>query len=339
MTLESIVLNRRITTTLMLALVASLLLVVTPRAHAANACTDFAVIDNAPVFQYPSKSSFRSFWNRLLARLEPFHMAHDLIVAEGEPSVMVGKFDYDAYWHKDLEYEDVNVYIHGTDLTQWYYLGRYRTNWDGKIYAHIPPLPEGQYQVRMVVRGDLSETTGYVTVIRQGARAVVFDIDETLTISDFEQIGDYTGLSTAQARGGAAELVQHYVSQGYHPIFVTGRTYWYARGTRQWLADYLGVPHFTLRHSKSNRTGIFRVAEYKTAELEGFIDSGVDILRAYGNASTDIEAYQNVGIANEDIYIVGRNAGNDGSQPISEGHFWNHLYEVAYPDTPHSGCQ
>ncbi len=157
-------------------------------------------------------------------------------------------------------------------------------------------------------------------------------------MSDFEQIEDYLGLSPAQARGGATELVQEYVDQGYHPIFLTGRTYWYAKDTRQWLGEYLGVPHFTLRHSMSNRTGIFRVAEYKTNELDRFIDNGVDFFRAYGNASTDIEAYQAAGFADEDIYIVGRNAGDGGTQPIDEEHFWDHLYDLVYPETPHSGC-
>ncbi len=305
---------------------------------AANACTDYDAIDYAPAFTYPSKTGFRYFWNRWLAADTPYHMGHDQIVAEGQGTTVVGKFDYGAVFHKDLEHEYVNAYLTGTGMSGWQSLGRYKTNSDGKIFVSVPALSEGQYQVKMVVRGDLSETTAYVTVVKPGAKAVLFDIDETLTADDLEQILDYTGIEVADARGGAGELVRHYVAQGYHPIFVTGRSYWYAKGSRAWLANHLGVPDFTLRTTMSNGTGLFHVADYKAAEILNFMLNGVEIFRAYGNATTDIEAYETAGISKSHTYIVGDNAGANGTQAIASGDYWNHLYNVAYPDTPHSGC-
>lgn len=303
-----------------------------------NSCTDYSAIDYAPTLNYPSRSGFRYFWNNWLAKDTPFHMGHDQIVQEGQGTTVIGKFDYGPVFHKDLEYEYVNAYLYGTGMNDWQSLGRYKTNSDGKIMVSVPALTEGQYQVKMVVRGDLSETTAYVTVVKPGAKAVIFDIDETLTASDLEQILDYTGIEAADARGGASELVNHYIARGYHPIFVTGRSYWYAKGSRNWLSNYLGVPDFTLRTTMSNETGLFNVAEYKAAALSNFKAQGIDIFRAYGNASTDIEAYEAAGIPKSDTYIVGKNAGASGTQAISNGHYWDHLNEVAYPNTPHSGC-
>jgi len=305
---------------------------------AENSCTDYSAIDNAPSFSYPSRSGFRYFWNRWLSKDTPYHMGHDQIVQEGQGTTVVGKFDYGAVLHKDLEYEYVNAYLYGTGMDSWQSLGRFKTNSDGKINVAVPSLPEGQYQVKMVVRGDLSEATAYVTVIKSGAKAVIFDIDETLTASDLEQILDYTGIEVADARGGASDLVNHYISQGYHPIFVTGRSYWYAKGSRSWLANHLDVPDFTLRTTMSNETGLFNVADYKAEALLKFKAQGIEIIRAYGNATTDIEAYEAAGIPKAETYIVGKNAGANGTQAIADGNYWDHLYEVVYPDTPHSGC-
>ncbi|GAA3928048.1 LNS2 domain-containing protein [Litoribacillus peritrichatus] len=305
--------------------------------HAAVQCTDFDSVNNAPYFHAPDKQGFRFFWNKWLSEDIPFHMGHDTIIGEGQTATVTGKFDYGAVAHKDLEYEYVKAYVYGSGMDDWQYVGRYKTNSDGKIFVEVDDLTEGHYQVKMVVVGDLSEANSYITVVKQGAKAVVFDIDETLTTDDLEQILDYTGIEAADARGGAAELVNSYVAKGYHPLFVTARTYWYAKGSRHWLSDHLGVPEATLRTTLSNETGLFKTAEYKTAVLQEVQEAGMEIVRAYGNATTDIEGFANAGVPLSEIYVVGDKAGEMGSQPIEGGEYWSHLSEVV-EDTPHSGC-
>ncbi len=308
--------------------------------HADDAvlCTDFETTNNTPYFHYPNKTGFRYFWNKWLSKDIPFHMGHDTIIGEGQTATVIGKFDYGAVVHKDLEGEYVKAYVYGTNMSDWRYLGKYKTNSDGKIYVDVTGLSEGHYQVKMVVTGDLSETDSYITVVKAGAKAVVFDIDETLTTRDLEQILDYTGIEAADARGGATQLVNAYVAKGYHPLFVTARTYWYAKGTRHWLRDHLSVPDATLRTTLSNHTGIFDTADYKTAVLKEAQAAGMDIVRAYGNATTDIEGFANAGVSLNDIYVIGEHAGAMGSQAIHEEHYWNHLADVVTA-TPHSGCQ
>ncbi len=306
-------------------------------ASASVSCTDFETVDNAPYFYAPDKQGFRFFWNKWLSKDIPFHMGHDTIIGEGQSATVTGKFDYGAVAHKDLEFEYVQAYLYGTDMSDWEYLGRYKTNSDGKIFVDVDGLNEGHYQVKMVVMGDLTEAESYITVVKPGAKAVVFDIDETLTTDDLEQVLDYTGIEAADARGGAAELVNSYVAKGYHPLFVTARTYWYAKGSRHWLSDHLGVPEATLRTTLSNETGLFKTAEYKTQVLEEVQAAGMEIVRAYGNATTDIEGFANAGVPLSEIYVVGDNAGEMGSQPILTGDYWDHL-ETVVAGTEESGC-
>lgn len=54
-------------------------------------------------------------------------------------------------------------------------------------------------------------------------------------------------------------------------------------------------------------------------------DFGWNIVAAYGNAITDIEAYQSVGIPNDRIFIVGPNGGQLGSTAIANDDFTAHV--------------
>ena len=66
-----------------------------------------------------------------------------------------------------------------------------------------------------------------------------------------------------------------------------------------------------------------------TSDLEQVLDyTGIDVVRAYGNATTDIEGFNQGGVSLEEIYIVGKNAGAMGSQAIEGEDYWSHLYSV-----------
>lgn len=302
------------------------------------ACTDYDAVQQGPAFSFPAKQRFKHFGNRLLALDTPFHMGHDQIVTAGQATTLVGKFDYGAVFHKDLEDEAVQAFITGTGKDDWQYLGQFTTNSDGKIFVPVDGQQEGQYKVRLVVLGDLSYTDLYLTAIEPGRKAVVFDIDETLTKDDLEQILDYTGIEAAEPRPAAAQLVQQYIERGYHPVFITARTYWYAKGSRQWLRDSLSLPDFTLRTTFSNKQGLFEPAQYKTEVMQGMQAAGIEFVRAYGNADTDAEAFANVGIPLSETYIIGDKAGINGTQPITAAGYQQHISDVVL-NTPHSGCQ
>ncbi|CAM2064604.1 LNS2 domain-containing protein [Sulfidibacter corallicola] len=140
------------------------------------------------------------------------------------------------------------------------------------------------------------------------------------------------------ARGGAGELVETYLALGYHPIFLTARPYWSAKGSRQWLRDNMDLPDFTLRAALSHEENLLRTADYKAAVLAERQDAGLEIFRAYGNADTDIEAYERVGIPKNQTFTIGDLTGESGTAPIEQEHYFDHI-DAVVEDRPGSGCR
>lgn len=299
-------------------------------------CPDYSSPANAPAFSNPAKKSFRHFGSTMLAGVyKPWHMVHDQIVKSGNAATIVGKFDYDAVLHKDLEDEYVHVYIYGSGMSGWQYVGRYTTDSDGKITANLGNRPVGEYQVRMVVEGDLSTVKGYLSVVEPGRQAVLFDIDGTLTINDFEAYYDYVGIKTAQAYAYAPEVVKAYKAKGYQIIYLTGRPYWTTKDGREWFPAY-GLQDW---HYHSDPNGGGHTAEktqlYKTDYVKYLREQvGLDIIRAYGNATTDIGAYADAGLPKAQTYIIGQHAGEQGTQPVSGDYAYH--YSTVVANTPRS---
>ncbi len=324
---------------LTLSMLSALLMVFSSFSNAqSHSCPDYFSVYSAPEFVKPAKKSFRSFGNTMLSWFHrPFHMVHDELVKEGSSATIVGKFDYGSVIHKDLENEYVRAYIFGTGQTDWEYVGRYKTNSDGKVYVPVANKAEGDYAVKMVVEGDLSEATGYLTVVKPGRKTVLFDIDGTLTLNDFEAVGDYLGIEAAATHGYAEETVWAYVNKGYQVVYLTGRQYWMAKMTRDWF-NTKGLFGWHLRTDSNAENPVSpQTQAYKTAYIKHLInDLELDIVRAYGNADTDIWAYADGGIAKNETYIIGEHAGQEGTQAI-DGDYSYHLTTVV-ADTPDAGC-
>lgn len=56
--------------------------------------------------------------------------------------------------------------------------------------------------------------------------------------------------------------------------------------------------------------------------------AGLNIIRAYGNATTDIGAYADAGLPKANTCNVGPNAGKDGTQPIHGEYGAHHAFVV-----------
>lgn len=306
------------------------------------ACTDYSITSNQPALSGPTQRSFRHFGNTLLSDwYSPYHMVHDELVNPGESTTFVGKFDYDWVLHKDLEDEDVHAYIYGSGMSGWEYLGEFRTNSDGKVYVPVSGRAKGDYVIRMIVEGDLSSADGYLSVRDGGRQAVLFDIDGTLTINDAEQIGDYLGIKNADAFYYAQETVQAYRDKGYQLIFLTARPYWMASGTRGWLSETMQQAEWHLRTNINGELPSTATSEeherFKREYIQQLQAEGLSIIRAYGNASSDIAAYEGAGLPKSETYIIGDNAGSNGTQPLY-GDYSAHYFDVV-ETTPEAACQ
>jgi phosphatidate phosphatase PAH1 len=312
--------------------VSSLILTISCINIQAASCPSADAVENAPGYPNPERSGFRRWANRFLSSwFKPYHMVHDEVVTKGHTATIVGKFDYDRAMHKDLEKENVRVYLYGDGMSEWEYVGTFRTNTDGKIYVPIETGDIGQYLVHMVVVGDLSTATGHLTVVEPGTQTVLFDIDGTLTLNDFEAVGDYLGTSTAAEYFYGPETVNAYKDKGYCIVYLSARPYWLMNDTREWLS-LMDIPEW---HAHANPDAELFTEKDTTAYKANYIkrlkENGLDIVRAYGNAETDITAYAESGIPKEETYIIGEFAGDEDTQAI-EGDY-NYHYSTVVADT------
>ena len=289
---------------------------------------------NAPDFE---TGEYKNNLNRLITFLPSYHMVHDEIVAVGNPISITAKFDYGSLTHKDLEFETVKFYIRSQNDEQWQYLTSATTNGDGKATLSLTGMAAGQYRIYAGVPADGSGSEGYLTVVEPNTEVVLFDIDGTLTESDAEQIGDYTGIDYADAKDEAYTLVRSYLDLGYQPIYLTARVYWYAKGTRKWLS-WMGLPQGYLRTSLNNETSLFRSAEYKTEQINKLQASGIKIVRAYGNAKTDAKAFIESGLSASQSFTIGKDAGHYGTTPILNNSYGEHI-AAQVSNFPNANCQ
>ena len=283
----------------------------------------------SPAFVPPPTRRFSSNANAWMASAyQPWHMVHDAVVREGARAEVVGKFDYDALLHKDLENERVDVFLWGTGIAAWRAVGTFVTDGDGRIRVPLGVLPVGRYVVRMVVQGDRSMVDGYVSVVQPGREAVLFDVDGTLTLHDFEAYRDYAGIRSARPYLFAPEVVKAYVRKGYEVVLLTARPYWTTRDARQWLQTQ-GLAGIHYHATDVGTSPVPRDPATFKAQYIGYLrnDVGLDIVRAYGNALTDVAAYRNAGLSPANTYIVGPNAGAGRTQPIT-GDYTAHYYQV-----------
>lgn len=265
------------------------------------------------------------------------HRGQDVVVISGQPQRLVGKFAYGDV-DKDLKDERVDIYVQ-RDGCVWELLGSEWTSEDGeygtvdgveddggRIFFTIPAalaLAPGRYPIRMVVRGDMSSAFIRLVVVEPGVQVAVFDIDGTLTTNDLQVALELVteilgGTYVPEMHEGAPKVAWAWADLGYLPVYVTGRPDILRDPSEQWLIDRglpPGVLHTTdtLSQALPTETG---VGAYKTDFLTRLKEQ-VPIAGAYGNAATDIAAYEAVGVPKDRTWIIGDNAGKQGTQALT----------------------
>ena len=286
-------------------------------------CTDGTIPQGLPTV------GWSNFENRLITLGDPWHSSQDVVAVAGEATAIAGKFSYTAV-SKDLQDERIEVYI--DDCNGGYrLLGEQVSDDDGRIElvldaADVPEV--GEYGLYLRVMGDNSDARSRLRVYPAGARLIVFDIDATLTTSDSELVGEAIsdilgGDVVSEARQDALAITElRHLQQGYELVYLTGRPYLLDGLTRDWLAE-LGFPSGTL-HLTDDVANSWpsdgQVGEFKAGFLQQLLDAGFDIHAAYGNATSDIFAYEQAGIAKERTFILGDHGGEDNTVALGEGY-------------------
>ncbi|KAL6775741.1 hypothetical protein ACKKBG_A18325 [Auxenochlorella protothecoides x Auxenochlorella symbiontica] len=198
------------------------------------------------------------------------------------------------------------------------FLGTHRTSGGGRL----GPLPvtqsvastPGHYEFVGLLPDDYSYAKGSMFMLEPGTRAVVFDLDGTITVGDGQVVTQFTldalGASTAlnaklshkydlRPRRHALHAVRAWAAKGYQPIYLSGRQGSYYNLTLAWLIKHRYPPgpiHLTRTHLPTLPV-YFSVGLFKVKYIEGLRAKGIDVYAAYGNTMTDIKAYEAAGIA------------------------------------------
>ncbi|MEI5908874.1 HAD family acid phosphatase [Bacillus spongiae] len=279
------------------------------------------VTDTFPAVE---KEGFTNFFNEyFLSTHTPHHNGYDQIYNAEDSQIIEGKFQYGDI-RKDLEEEWVSIYLwsFSEDTPSWEKIGRQKTDTDGRISFPMneeKKLGKGLHLIRLHVEGDSTFTNMYIQVINRNERFVVFDIDGTLTTNDFESFKEYADeyffeAYRADMYEAANRVVEHYDSEGYNIIYLTARPYWLSSTSQKWLIDH-DFPFGSL-HTYSGSFPAEDAATYKAEYLSKVINAGGIIDFAYGNALTDIEAYKRIGLSQNQVFIIGENAGVNGTTTV-----------------------
>jgi len=141
------------------------------------------------------------------------------------------------------------------------------------------------------------------TAPKQHASAVVFDIDGTLTPSP---------LKFWQPRDDAAKVVQNFADKGVKIFYLTARVTLLQSNIPDWLQEH-GFPSGGI-YVTQNAQDRNDHAQFKARILRELLAHGWKIEYAYGDSSTDFEAYAAVGIPKPHVFALLR-AGDKDCQP------------------------
>ncbi|MCB9706912.1 MAG: hypothetical protein H6711_34020 [Myxococcales bacterium] len=163
--------------------------------------------------------------------------------------------------------------------------------------------------------------------------AIVTDIDETLTTADSEfvmQLLDTT--YDPLERAGASGLIGDYHARGYTVVYLTARAESQASVdaamlpardlTEAWLIDHAFPMDDNTRLILAPGLVVGdAAAAYKAQALQDLEDEGFTFEYAYGNAASDAAGYATAGIAKDVTFIIGPEAGVDGTVAV-DGEDW-----------------
>lgn len=248
----------------------------------------------------------------------PRHRAYDQVVGPDALATLSARFTYAAI-DKDLEDEDVDLWVR--TCPGWEKVATARTDGDGVARVALGrALPVGEYQVLWHVPGDNTTATGTLAVWEPGRAVVVSDIDGTLTTNDAQVFKEvFLGSDPAQYPD-AQRALWTARRAGYRVEYLTGRPELLGRMTKGWLAAHGFPPGPTILTSETlevlpTESG---VGDFKTAVLDHLAeDLGLWLFAGFGNATTDISAYQAAGIPNDHLFIIGPHAGERGTTSVA----------------------
>ncbi len=135
------------------------------------------------------------------------------------------------------------------------------------------------------------------------APAVVLDVDGTLT----PRVA-----AIFSTRPDAATAAQLLAKKGYEIFYLSARHPWFSSGMPDWLREN-GFPEGSVRVAQTLED-YRNPVPFKTGQLKAIAGQGWDIVLAYGDSSTDFQAYAEAGLPHQGIFALKRE-GEELCQP------------------------
>lgn len=263
----------------------------------------------------------------------PHHHGRDQIYGLNSASQWaIAQFSYGEVL-KDLEDEDIDVFIDSGCGGAWTKVGTFRTSrfepghhagakdpgglLKVDLVAQGQHLKAGRHRVRFVVAGDLSSTECFIEVLPAGARIAVADVDGTLTSSESAVIQDLVKLGNVKAHPDAATVLTTLAALGYRIVYLTGRPDWLREETRNWLSGH-GFPSGIL-HTSVTDTGVDDNKEFENRQLAALKEDTHRIPEvAFGNRESDVQAFAAAGIPHARSYFYRLEGDPHGGQVFQD---------------------
>lgn len=231
--------------------------------------------------------------------------------------------------------ENVSLWFYDRSKLAWQALGSAKTDENGAydLAGTAVIAPNGQ-PVYAMLEADGSCAEHFDYLFAPGASVVVTDIDGTLTLSDTELLNQLSAEATyvPKQMGGASQLIQAWATKGYPIIYLTARPHKFRAETRSWLDSQGFAPGPLITEGSTATADV-----YKTLWLNRMIhDLGWHVVAAYGNAPTDVTAYENAQIPKSQTFIVGGLTDTRGAVTVPGNDFTAHIatYVAAQPANP-----
>ena len=229
---------------------------------------------------------------------DPRHRGIDLIAVEtAQTQVLGGKLAYTAA-DKDAKDEEVVLYACVDD--DWKSLGATRTDRGGRFTLELTGgdrLPPGTRDLYGWVSGDGTGFRFLAYVAKAGERAIVVDIDGTITASENAVFNTFLFHDDIGHRRDSPEVL---AASGHPVVYLSARGDQLTGMTRTWLRAH-GFPAGPIRHARKLVTSPGpKTVAFKVDALRAL---GIPIHAAIGNRGTDLEAYRAAGVPADRIFI------------------------------------
>lgn len=239
------------------------------------------------------------------------HRGRDMFYNPGDTVWVMAKFAYGVF-DDDIKDEDVDIYLNRDCGSDWELLDTVRTTEDGAhptvegvedtggwVFYEAPAnlaLGEGRHRFLMVVAGDLSTTEVLIDIVKPGTPVIVTDVDGTLTTSENEEFSALLTGAIPDSNPSSPQAIGALAEKGYRVLYLTARPHFLVGRTREFVQVHSFPPG--LVHTSLALTGATgsAAAQYKTEELAALAARGLVPAWAFGNTTTDAEAYDNANI-------------------------------------------